>query len=218
MCSFKEIFLQNQIAALILARRVILVGGVRSGVTWWSTAHSKLLSHLLSTRRSRQDRRTPALRPRNASRPAGLDLYPCSWTSPCLLYLRLSCLVLWAALRHTIDGFLYLLTHYYNQPVPLPLLLLRIGDSGVLLLLQSAAVANHCMVRDRHPVACVDNCNGLQTYLRMTLFLVSVCSWKKTPEWSLKKLETDNSMGKIEQKKFSNKSRHCFWILIQQLL
>lgn len=150
---------------MILARRVILVGDVRSGVTWWSTAHSKLLSHLLSTRRSRQDRRTPALRPRNASRPSGLDLYPCWWTSPCLLYLRLSCFVLWAALRHTIDGFLYLLTRYYNQPVLLPLLLLlRIGDSGVPLLLQSTAVANHDMVNDRHLVASGDNCNGLQTY------------------------------------------------------
>lgn len=183
------------------ARRVILVGGVRSGVTWRNTAHSKLLSHLLSTRRSRQDRRTPALRPRNASRPAGLDLYPRSWTSPCLLYLRLSCFVLWTALRHTVDGFLYLLTHYNNHPVPSPLLfLLRIGDSGVPLLLQSTAVANHCMVNDRRPVACGDNCNGLQIYLRTTLFLVSVCSWKKTPEWSPKKLETDNSIGKIVQK------------------
>lgn len=108
-----------------------LVDRVSRGVTWWSTAHSKLLFHWLSTRRSRQGRRTPALPPRNASLPEALDLYAGSWTFPCPLYPRSSCFVLWAALRsHATDLHLYLLTHCSNRSLP----------SVLLLFLRSARV------------------------------------------------------------------------------
>lgn len=118
--------------------------GVSYGVTWWSTAHSKLLSHLLSTRRSRQGRRTPALPPRNASLPEALDLYPGSGTSPCPLYPRSSCFVLWAALRsHTMDRHLYLLTHCYNQSLP----------SVLLLFLRSAGCSDLVLAPPGDPAA-----------------------------------------------------------------
>lgn len=72
---------------------------LREIFTWWSSAHNALPSHSLSTRRSRQDRRTPAPPPRTAAPPAGRCLCPDSGTSPSPLYLRSSWFLLFTVLR-----------------------------------------------------------------------------------------------------------------------